>query len=138
MSLPFSAEEPGGGFLSVSKSGDGIGVWPRRGWKHLAPPCPELTLRTQAELATSHKCLSHEVKRLTEENQGLRAEQPPPAAPRVLEQDEGREEALPSSVPVRAVPALRARCSPCWRFLFITEKLWPGTMGLGGRSRLLF
>uniref|UniRef100_K9ILE0 Rab GTPase-binding effector protein 2 n=1 Tax=Desmodus rotundus TaxID=9430 RepID=K9ILE0_DESRO len=52
-----------------------------------------------AELATSHKCLSHEVKRLTEENQGLRAEQPPPAAPRVLEQDEGREEALPSSVP---------------------------------------
>ncbi|XP_045704798.1 rab GTPase-binding effector protein 2 isoform X6 [Phyllostomus hastatus] len=51
-----------------------------------------------AELATSHKCLSHEVKRLTEENQGLRAEQPPPAAPRVLEQDAGQEEALPSSV----------------------------------------
>ncbi|KAF6126779.1 rabaptin, RAB GTPase binding effector protein 2 [Phyllostomus discolor] len=52
-----------------------------------------------AELATSHKCLSHEVKRLTEENQGLRAEQPPPAAPRVLEQDVGQEEVLPSSVP---------------------------------------
>nr|KAF6490761.1 rabaptin, RAB GTPase binding effector protein 2 [Molossus molossus] len=52
-----------------------------------------------AELATSHKCLSHEVKRLTEENQGLRAEQPPSSAPRALEQDEGQEESLPSSVP---------------------------------------
>ncbi|XP_055265736.1 rab GTPase-binding effector protein 2 [Moschus berezovskii] len=51
-----------------------------------------------AELATSHKCLSHEVKRLTEENQGLRAEQPPSSAPRGLEQDEGREESLPSSL----------------------------------------
>lgn len=47
-----------------------------------------------AELATSHKCLSHEVKRLTEENQGLRAEQPPSPAPWVLEQ----EESLPSSI----------------------------------------
>uniref|UniRef100_A0AC11DQ84 Rabaptin, RAB GTPase binding effector protein 2 n=1 Tax=Ovis aries TaxID=9940 RepID=A0AC11DQ84_SHEEP len=53
----------------------------------------------QAELANSHKCLSHEVKRLTEENQGLRAEQPPSSAPRVLEQDEGWEESLPSSLP---------------------------------------
>ncbi|XP_004692101.1 PREDICTED: rab GTPase-binding effector protein 2 [Condylura cristata] len=52
-----------------------------------------------AELATSHKCLSHEVKRLTEENQGLRAEQPPSAAPQGLEQAEGPEESLPSSVP---------------------------------------
>ncbi|KAG8513546.1 Rab GTPase-binding effector protein 2 [Galemys pyrenaicus] len=52
-----------------------------------------------AELATSHKCLSHEVKRLTEENQGLRAEQPPSAAPQGLEQEEGAEESLPSSVP---------------------------------------
>ncbi|XP_007186406.1 rab GTPase-binding effector protein 2 isoform X5 [Balaenoptera acutorostrata] len=51
-----------------------------------------------AELATSHKCLSHEVKRLTEENQGLRAEQPPSSAPRGLEQDEGQEESLPSSL----------------------------------------
>ncbi|XP_031543334.1 rab GTPase-binding effector protein 2 isoform X2 [Vicugna pacos] len=50
-----------------------------------------------AELATSHKCLSHEVKRLTEENQGLRAEQPPSSVP--LEQDEGQEEPLPSSLP---------------------------------------
>ncbi|KAM8779613.1 rab GTPase-binding effector protein 2 [Rhynchonycteris naso] len=47
-----------------------------------------------AELATSHKCLSHEVKRLTEENQGLRAEQPPSLAPQALEQ----EESLPTSV----------------------------------------
>ncbi|KAF6271702.1 rabaptin, RAB GTPase binding effector protein 2 [Rhinolophus ferrumequinum] len=47
-----------------------------------------------AELATSHKCLSHEVKRLTEENQGLRAEQPPSPAPWVPEQ----EESLPSSI----------------------------------------
>nr|XP_031288855.1 rab GTPase-binding effector protein 2 isoform X4 [Camelus dromedarius] len=52
-----------------------------------------------AELATSHKCLSHEVKRLTEENQGLRAEQPPSSVSRGLEQDEGQEEPLPSSLP---------------------------------------
>ncbi|KAK1344597.1 hypothetical protein QTO34_013294 [Cnephaeus nilssonii] len=51
-----------------------------------------------AELASSHKCLRHEVKRLTEENQGLRAEQPQSPAPRVLEQ-EGQEESMPSSVP---------------------------------------
>lgn len=102
------------------------------------PHFPELTLHPQAELAASHKCLSREVKRLTEENQGLRAEQPPPAAPRVLEQDAGQEEALPSSVPVRAVQALRAQGSPCWCFSSHTEKLWPGTMGLGDRSRLLF
>uniref|UniRef100_A0A8I3MV73 Rab GTPase-binding effector protein 2 n=2 Tax=Canis lupus familiaris TaxID=9615 RepID=A0A8I3MV73_CANLF len=52
-----------------------------------------------AELATSHKCLSHKVKKLTEENQGLRAEQPPSSAPWGLEQDEGHEDSLPSSVP---------------------------------------
>ncbi|XP_059010082.1 rab GTPase-binding effector protein 2 isoform X1 [Mustela lutreola] len=52
-----------------------------------------------AELATSHKCLRHEVKRLTEENQGLRAEQLPSSAPRGLEQEEGPEESLPSLVP---------------------------------------
>ncbi|XP_062036479.1 rab GTPase-binding effector protein 2 [Lepus europaeus] len=52
-----------------------------------------------AELATSHRCLSHEVKRLNEENRGLRAEQPPPpAAQGLLGQDEGAEEPLPSSV----------------------------------------
>ncbi|XP_004615993.2 rab GTPase-binding effector protein 2 isoform X2 [Sorex araneus] len=51
-----------------------------------------------AELATSHKCLSQEVKRLTEENQGLRAEQPPPLGPPRLEQDEGPETTLPSTV----------------------------------------
>ncbi|XP_070269561.1 rab GTPase-binding effector protein 2 isoform X1 [Myotis yumanensis] len=51
-----------------------------------------------AELAASHKGLSHEVKRLTEENRGLRAEQPPSSAPRVLEL-EGQEESMPSSVP---------------------------------------
>uniref|UniRef100_A0A8W4FHK3 Rab GTPase-binding effector protein 2 n=1 Tax=Sus scrofa TaxID=9823 RepID=A0A8W4FHK3_PIG len=52
-----------------------------------------------AELATSHKCLRHEVKRLTEENQGLRAEQPPSLAARGLEPDEGQEETLPKSLP---------------------------------------
>ncbi|KAK2488543.1 hypothetical protein MC885_000862, partial [Smutsia gigantea] len=52
-----------------------------------------------AELATSHKCLSHEVKRLTEENQGLRAEQPPSSGLWGLEPDEGQEEPLPSLVP---------------------------------------
>ncbi|XP_063082804.1 rab GTPase-binding effector protein 2 isoform X2 [Cavia porcellus] len=51
-----------------------------------------------AELATSHKCLRHEVKRLNEENQGLRAEQPPPAAPQGQERLEGEKEVLPSSV----------------------------------------
>ncbi|KAM6156236.1 rab GTPase-binding effector protein 2 [Rhynchocyon petersi] len=52
-----------------------------------------------AELATSHKCLIHEVKRLNEENQGLRAEQPSSAAPLNLERGDGEQEALPSSVP---------------------------------------
>lgn len=65
-------------------------------------PHHTLTLHPQAELAASHKGLSHEVKRLTEENRGLRAEQPPSSAPRVLEQ-EGQEESMPSSVPVRGV-----------------------------------
>lgn len=50
------------------------------------------------ELATSHKCLHHEVKRLNEENQGLRAEHLPSSAPQGLEQHEGEEESLPSSV----------------------------------------
>ncbi|XP_045141830.1 rab GTPase-binding effector protein 2 isoform X1 [Echinops telfairi] len=52
-----------------------------------------------AELATSHKCLSREVKRLSEENRGLRAEPPPPGAPPGLDQEEGRHEELPSLVP---------------------------------------
>ncbi|XP_026982307.1 rab GTPase-binding effector protein 2 isoform X2 [Sagmatias obliquidens] len=64
----------------------------------LSPHRLVLTVHPQAELATSHKCLSHEVKRLTEENQGLRAEQPPSSAPRGLEQDEGQEESLPGSL----------------------------------------
>ncbi|XP_059976047.1 rab GTPase-binding effector protein 2 isoform X1 [Mesoplodon densirostris] len=64
----------------------------------LSPHRFVLTVHPQAELATSHKCLSHEVKRLTEENQGLRAEQLPSSAPRSLEQDEGQEESLPGSL----------------------------------------
>ncbi|XP_067562371.1 rab GTPase-binding effector protein 2 isoform X3 [Pseudorca crassidens] len=64
----------------------------------LSPHRLVLTVHPQAELATSHKCLSHEVKRLTEENQGLRAEQPPSSVPRGLEQDEGQEESLPGSL----------------------------------------
>nr|XP_036848167.1 rab GTPase-binding effector protein 2 isoform X4 [Manis javanica] len=52
-----------------------------------------------AELATSHKCLSHEVKRLTVENQGLRAEQPPTSGLQGLEPYECQEEPLPSLVP---------------------------------------
>lgn len=51
-----------------------------------------------AELATSHKCMSHEVKRLTEENQGLRAEQSPPLGPLGPAQDEAPEDTLPASV----------------------------------------
>ncbi|XP_042638164.1 rab GTPase-binding effector protein 2 [Orycteropus afer afer] len=52
-----------------------------------------------AELATSHKCLSQEVKRLNEENQGLRAEQPPSVVPQDLEQEDFQGEALSSLVP---------------------------------------
>lgn len=51
-----------------------------------------------AELATSHKCLSQEVKRLNEENQGLRAEQLPSSALQGSEQREDQDEALPSSI----------------------------------------
>ena len=84
--------------------GGGLRVWPHRRCR--SPHCLVLTVHPQAELATSQKCLSQEVKRLTEENQGLRAEQPPSSAPRGLEQDEGGEESLPSSLPVRGVRAL--------------------------------
>lgn len=51
-----------------------------------------------AELATSHKCLSQEVKRLNEENQGLRAEQLPPSVLQGPEQREDQDEALPGSI----------------------------------------
>ncbi|XP_003795903.1 rab GTPase-binding effector protein 2 [Otolemur garnettii] len=73
---------------------------------YLPPPGYQLVpdtqweqLQVEAELVTSHKCLRHEVKRLNEENQGLRAEQPPSSAPQGLEQDEGEEESLPTVVP---------------------------------------
>uniref|UniRef100_H0WV44 Rab GTPase-binding effector protein 2 n=1 Tax=Otolemur garnettii TaxID=30611 RepID=H0WV44_OTOGA len=79
-------------------------------WLRRQPHTPELaglntaqahqtTMTAAAELVTSHKCLRHEVKRLNEENQGLRAEQPPSSAPQGLEQDEGEEESLPTVVP---------------------------------------
>ncbi|XP_073915327.1 rab GTPase-binding effector protein 2 isoform X3 [Castor canadensis] len=51
-----------------------------------------------AELASSHKCLRREVKRLNEENQDLRAEQLPSATPQGSEQYQGKEETLPGSV----------------------------------------
>uniref|UniRef100_A0A2K5EUE9 Rab GTPase-binding effector protein 2 n=1 Tax=Aotus nancymaae TaxID=37293 RepID=A0A2K5EUE9_AOTNA len=51
-----------------------------------------------AELVTTHKCLHNEVKRLNEENRGLQAEQPPSSAPQGLQQEQGEEESLPSSV----------------------------------------
>nr|XP_012614390.1 rab GTPase-binding effector protein 2 isoform X2 [Microcebus murinus] len=62
-----------------------------------------------AELVTSHKCLHHEVKRLNEENQGLRAEQPPSSAPQGLEQDDGEGEPLPSLVPELQLLVRRTR-----------------------------
>lgn len=86
-------------------------MWPPRGLETPSPLIAALTLHPQAELATSHKCLSHEVKRLTEENQGLRAEQPPSSALQVLEQ-EGQEESMPSSVPVRGVQARESGVHP--------------------------
>lgn len=51
-----------------------------------------------AELATSHKCLHLEVKRLNEENQGLRAEQLPSSALQGPEPGENEGEALPNSI----------------------------------------
>uniref|UniRef100_A0A8C9AEX5 Rab GTPase-binding effector protein 2 n=1 Tax=Prolemur simus TaxID=1328070 RepID=A0A8C9AEX5_PROSS len=62
-----------------------------------------------AELVTSHKCLHHEVKRLNEENQGLRAEQPLSSAPLGLEQDKDEEELLPSLVPELRLLVRRTR-----------------------------
>lgn len=106
-------KKEGSGFV---RSGD---------WRHLVPSSCALTLHPQAELAASHKCLSHEVKRLTEENQGLRAEQPQSSAPRVLEQ-EGQEESMPSSVPVRGVQAPGAWGSPWWYFLPVDWGTDPG------------
>ncbi|ERE78753.1 rab GTPase-binding effector protein 2 [Cricetulus griseus] len=52
----------------------------------------------EAELATSHKCLHNEVKRLNEENQGLRAEQLPSSTLQGPEQWENEGEALPCSI----------------------------------------
>lgn len=58
----------------------------------------ERVQRQMAELATSHKCLSQEVKRLNEENRGLRAEQLPSSALQGSEHREDQDEALPSSI----------------------------------------
>lgn len=58
----------------------------------------ERVQRQMAELATSHKCLSQEVKRLNEENRGLRAEQLPSSALQGSEEREDQDEALPSSI----------------------------------------
>ncbi|XP_027952727.1 LOW QUALITY PROTEIN: rab GTPase-binding effector protein 2-like [Eumetopias jubatus] len=85
-----------------------------------------------AELATSHKGLSHKVKRLTEENQGLRAEQPPSSAPQGLEQEGGHEESLPSSVPVRGVWVVRTwgrPTGPCPAHTAKALGLRPGPLG---------
>lgn len=68
-----------------------------------------------AELATSHKCLHQEVKRLNEENQGLRAEHLPPSAPQGLEQHEGEDESLPSSVQELQQLLRRTRQEACVR-----------------------
>lgn len=125
MLLPSSAED-GLGFLAVS------GVRKRV----QGPPQPLLlTVRPQAELATSHKCLSHEVKRLTEENQGLRAEQPPSSAARGLEQEDGHEESLPSSVPVSGVWVPRARRPPRWPFPCTRGKALACSQGTWGQTR---
>ncbi|XP_006980443.1 rab GTPase-binding effector protein 2 isoform X2 [Peromyscus maniculatus bairdii] len=51
-----------------------------------------------AELATSHKCLHLEVKRLNEENRGLRTEQLPSSALQGPEPGENEGEALPNSI----------------------------------------
>lgn len=58
----------------------------------------ERVQRQMAELATSHKCLSQEVKRLNEENRGLRAEQLPSSTLQGSEEREDQDEALPSSI----------------------------------------
>jgi hypothetical protein len=69
----------------------------------LETPCSSCLVpmvHPQAELASSHKCLRREVKRLNEENQDLRAEQLPSATPQGSEQYQGKEETLPGSVQV--------------------------------------
>lgn len=107
-------------------SGGGHKVWPHRGLETCPLQSLTLTVHPQAELATSHKCLSHEVKRLTEENQGLRAEQPPLLAPWGPEQDEGQEESLPSSVTVRGVWVPTGRGPVCRPFLSTHSQALPG------------
>lgn len=102
-------------FWPSAVSGGGFRVWPHGALVTAGPHHPILlTVHPQAELATSHKCLSHKVKKLTEENQGLRAEQPPSSAPWGLEQDEGHEDSLPSSVPVSGVWVLRTQGPLLW------------------------
>uniref|UniRef100_A0A8C9PHH7 Rab GTPase-binding effector protein 2 n=1 Tax=Spermophilus dauricus TaxID=99837 RepID=A0A8C9PHH7_SPEDA len=77
-----------------------------------------------AELATSHKCLHHEVKRLNEENQGLRAEHLPSSVPQSLEQLEGEDESLPSSTQVSRAWAQRA-LGNLWALPFQAEQsIW--------------
>lgn len=121
-------------FWLSAMSGRRFRVWPHRGLETSCPP-PHLmlTVYPQAELATSHKCLSHEVKRLTEENRGLRAEQLPSSAPRGLEQDESQEELLPSSVPVRGMWVPRAWGSPCRPFLSMHSRALAWDHGTKGQ-----
>lgn len=66
-----------------------------------------------AELATSHKCLHHEVKRLNEENQGLRAEQLPSSALHGPEQREDEGEPLPNSTQVNGTRSLVSATCGC-------------------------
>ncbi|XP_074165225.1 rab GTPase-binding effector protein 2 isoform X2 [Sminthopsis crassicaudata] len=56
----------------------------------------ERAQQQMAELAASHKRVCYEIKRLNEENQGLRCQQPSPSGPQVQEQERGEEE-LPTS-----------------------------------------
>ncbi|XP_056661505.1 rab GTPase-binding effector protein 2 isoform X2 [Monodelphis domestica] len=57
----------------------------------------ERAQQQMAELAASHKRVCYEIKRLNEENQGLRCQQPLPVGSRVQEQEQVEEQELPTS-----------------------------------------
>ncbi|KAM9100040.1 rab GTPase-binding effector protein 2-like isoform 2-T2 [Sarcophilus harrisii] len=68
----------------------------------------ERAQQQMAELAASHKRVCHEIKRLNEENQGLRCRQPMPLGPQVQEQERGEEELLLPTSPLELQQLVRS------------------------------
>lgn len=71
------------------------------------------------------------MKRLTVENQGLRAEQPPTSGLQGLEPYECQEEPLPSLVPVRGLQAQDLEGHPVGPFLSANSKALTWDLGTG-------